>query len=117
MATKLFAFEEFERKYEGPNKLLRDFSTLGQILVKEKSLAENSPQISDANKQEKQEMVTTTVNKAPPISPGQKYSFFFWKFHENEVIIDGSLLFLQKTFIKKGNVGKGDKATEASFRI
>uniref|UniRef100_A0A1I8MFJ6 Non-homologous end-joining factor 1 n=1 Tax=Musca domestica TaxID=7370 RepID=A0A1I8MFJ6_MUSDO len=72
LATKLFAFEEFERKYEGPNKLLNDFSTLGQILVKEKSLSENSPQISDANKQEKQDMVTTTVNKAPPISPGQK---------------------------------------------
>ncbi|XP_073833234.1 uncharacterized protein isoform X2 [Musca autumnalis] len=71
LATKLFAFEEFDRKYEVSNKLLNEFSVLGQFLAKDKTAEkQTSPIKSKVEKQEKQE--TTTVHKMPPTSPAQK---------------------------------------------
>nr|XP_013099942.1 unnamed protein product [Stomoxys calcitrans] len=67
LATKLFDFDEFARKYESRNKLLGDFSELGKFLVQSESHEKRLP--TSSPKREPQNETTTTEK---PVSPGQR---------------------------------------------
>lgn len=71
LATKLFDFEEFGRKYENGNKIVKDFAELGQILANSKPEEICQPSTSKAEKQNIQQE-RKPIEKVVPVSPGQR---------------------------------------------
>ncbi|XP_075158868.1 uncharacterized protein LOC142232048 isoform X2 [Haematobia irritans] len=69
LATKIFDFADFDRKYEERNILLEDFNDLGKYVLEHSESKEKN--LFSSPKKEKQND-TKTMEKPAPFSPGQR---------------------------------------------